>query len=149
DARLETEKAATPQLAHHAKSSSDGSQHQQGQLSHDESADLLQKTKQVSADQKALAFFDKRVDAQKQLANIYGQWMTVVEDQQRGEVYLALRGALIILVIALFFMFFDRWLEALLGKTALDRRQVESLRTVARVSTQVLAVLLILLVIFG
>jgi small-conductance mechanosensitive channel len=37
----------------------------------------------------------------------------------------------------------------LLGKTSLDRRQVETLRTVTRVSLQVFAVLFILLVIFG
>ncbi len=56
---------------------------------------------------------------------------------------------LIILVIALVGVFFDSWLEGLLGKTHLDRRQIETLRTVTRVGLQVTAVLFILLVVFG
>jgi small-conductance mechanosensitive channel len=58
-------------------------------------------------------------------------------------------GIAVILAILLVGVFFDGWLEHLLGKTSLDRRQVETLRAVTRVSLQVLAVLLILLVIFG
>jgi small-conductance mechanosensitive channel len=60
-----------------------------------------------------------------------------------------LRGVAIILAISLVGLFFDRWIEKLLVRTALDRRQVETLRTVARVSLQVAGVVLILLVIFG
>src|SRR5580704_13192982 len=149
DAKIDAAKAAMPQLAHHAKNATEPRQDVHAQRNHDESSDLLQKTKLISADQKSLASFDKRVDANKQLANIYGQWLSVVEGQRRNEIYLALRGALIILGIALVLMFFDRWLESLLGKTSLDRRQVETLRTVTRVSIQVFAVLLVLLVIFG
>src|SRR5579863_1562821 len=58
-------------------------------------------------------------------------------------------GVAIILGILLVGIFFVGWLEHLLGKTSLDRRQVETLRTITRVSLQVLAVLFILLVIFG
>jgi small-conductance mechanosensitive channel len=58
-------------------------------------------------------------------------------------------GLAIILGLLLVGLFFDGWLENLLGKTSLDRRQVETLRTVTRVSLQVFAVLFILLVIFG
>ncbi|HKN75185.1 MAG TPA: mechanosensitive ion channel domain-containing protein [Candidatus Acidoferrum sp.] len=149
DAKIDAAKAAMPQLAHHAKNATEPRQDVRTQRSHDESSDLLQKTKQISADQKSLASFDKRVDANKQLVNIYGQWLNVVEGQRRNEIYLTLRGVLIILGIALVLLFFDRWLESLLGKTSLDRRQVETLRTVTRVSIQVLAVLLALLVMFG
>jgi small-conductance mechanosensitive channel len=149
DAQIDKEKAATPQLAHHAKNASEPRQIVGAQRSHDETADLLQKTRLISADQKALASFDRRVDTHKQLANIYGQWLGVVEGQRRTEIYLTLRGVLVILAIALLLLFFDRWLEAVLGRTALDRRQVETLRTVTRVSIQVFAVMLILLMIFG
>jgi small-conductance mechanosensitive channel len=149
DAQIDAEKAATPQLAHHAKNASQPKQEVNAQRSHDQSAELLQKTKQISADQKSLASFDKRVDAYKELAAIYGQWQDVVEAQRRNEIYLTLKGVLIILAIALLLLFFDRWMEKLLGRTSLDRRQVETLRTVTRVSIQVFAVLLILLVILG
>jgi hypothetical protein len=58
-------------------------------------------------------------------------------------------GVAIILGVLLVGVFFDGWLEYLLGRTSLDRRQVETLRTVTRVSLQIFAVLFILLVIFG
>src|SRR6202171_5310161 len=60
-----------------------------------------------------------------------------------------LTGLVIILGILLVGIFFDSWLERLLGKTSLDRRQVETMRTVTRVAVQICAVLFILLVIFG
>ena len=61
----------------------------------------------------------------------------------------ALGNISIILIIALIGLFFDGWIQKLLGRTSLDRRQVETLRAVTRVSLQVAGVVLILLVIIG
>lgn len=113
------------------------------------SAEMLQLTKNRSQDQKALATFDKRVDDQTQLAAVYEKWIGIVAGKQRAALNYALRGIVIILVIALIGLFFDGWIERLLGKMSMDRRQVETLRTVTRVSVQIVAVLFILLVIFG
>ena len=110
---------------------------------------MLQLTKTRSQDQKALSTLDKRVDDQQQLAVVYGKWIGIVAGKQRAIVNYALRGIAVILVIALIGLFFDRWIESLLGKMSMDRRQVETLRTVARVTVQIIAVLFILLVIFG
>lgn len=118
-------------------------------LSHEDSAELVKATKSRAAQQKALASFDKRIDDQKELADNYGQWIQVIAGKQKAVFHRALIGLIIILGILLIGVFFDSWLEKLLGRTSLDRRQVETLRTVTRVSIQVLAVLLILLVIFG
>src|SRR5579872_3990587 len=118
-------------------------------LSSEDSATLLKATKSRAAQQKAMASFDKRMDDEKQLADNYGKWIQVVAGNQKAVVHRALIGFIIILGIFLVGVFFDTWLEALLGRTALDRRQVETLRGVARVSIQVLAVLLVLLVILG
>jgi small-conductance mechanosensitive channel len=117
--------------------------------SHEESAALIKIAKQRSADQKALASFDKQIDDQKQLAENYGNWIQAVAAEQRGVIHRALTGTSFILGILLIGLFFNNWLERLLGKTSLDRRQVQSLHTVTRVSLQVFAVLFILLVIFG
>jgi len=113
------------------------------------SAAMLQLTRSRSQDQKALATFDKRVDDQTQLAGVYERWIGIVAGKQRAVVNAALRGIAIILVIVLIGLFFDGWMERLLGKMSMDRRQVETLRTVTRVSVQIVAVLFILLVIFG
>ena len=98
------------------------------------SAAMLQLTKSRSQDQKALATFDKRVDDQTQLAGVYGKWIGIVAGKQRAVLNHALRGIAIILVIALIGLFFEGWIERLLGKMSMDRRQVETLRTVTRVT---------------
>ena len=118
-------------------------------LSHEESAAMLKAAKQRSARQKALASFDKQADDQKQLAENYGSWIETVAAKQRAVLHGALNGISFILGILLIGIFFDSWLERLLGKTSFDRRQVETMRTLTRVSVQVCAVLFILLVIFG
>ncbi|HXN95797.1 MAG TPA: hypothetical protein VN879_14930, partial [Candidatus Acidoferrales bacterium] len=117
--------------------------------SHEESAALIKAAKQRATDQKALASFDKQIDDQKQLAENYGNWIAAVAAKQRAVVHGALNGISFILGILLIGVFFDSWLERLLGKTSLDRRQVETMRTLTRVSVQIFAVLFILLVIFG
>jgi small-conductance mechanosensitive channel len=121
----------------------------QGSSSPQDSSALLKATKRRSADQKRLASFDKRIDDQKQLADVYGKWIHVIASKQRSVVHAALTGLAIVFGILLVGVFFDNWLERLLGKTSLDRRQVETLRTVTRVALQVAAVVFILLVIFG
>jgi small-conductance mechanosensitive channel len=118
-------------------------------MSHDASAALIKAAKQRATDQKALASFDKQIDDQKQLAENYGNWIVAVAAKQRAVIHGALNGTSFILGILLIGIFFNSWLERLLGKTSLDRRQVETMRTLTRVSVQVFAVLFILLVIFG
>ncbi len=118
-------------------------------LSREETAELVKATKRRSAIAKALASLDKRVDDQKQLAENYGKWIEAVAAKQTAVVHSALTGLAFILAILLIGLFFDSWLERLLGKTSLDRRQVETMRTLTRVSVQICAVLFILLVIFG
>jgi small-conductance mechanosensitive channel len=115
----------------------------------EESAAMLQLTKSRSLDQKALATFDKRVEDQTQLAGVYGKWIGIVAGKQREVLNYALRGIALILGIALVGLFFAGWIESILGKMSMDRRQVATLRTVTRVTVQIVAVLFILLVIFG
>jgi small-conductance mechanosensitive channel len=116
---------------------------------HEDAAALVKATKDRSVQQKKLAAFDKRIDDEKELADLYTKWIGVVAAQQRIVLNHALRGIAIILAIALVGLFFDDWIASLLGRTSLDRRQVETLRGVTRVSLQVVGVLFILLVIFG
>jgi small-conductance mechanosensitive channel len=117
--------------------------------SHDETLTLLKTTKRRAVDQQALATFDKRIDDQKDLAQVYTNWEVLIAAKKRATAHRMLIGAAIILAILLIGLVFDGWLEKLLGRTKLDRRSVETLRAVIRVSLQVVAVLFILLVIFG
>jgi|SRR5579859_960678 len=115
----------------------------------DDTTTQINKAKKRSTNRKILSGFDQRIDDQKQLADNYAKWIAAVAAKQRGLVHRTLAGVIIIFALLLIGLFFDGWLEKLLGRTALDRRQVETLRTVTRVSLRVVAVLFILLVIFG
>jgi small-conductance mechanosensitive channel len=106
-------------------------------------------TKRRAASQKTLASLDKRIDNQKQIAENYGKWIGVLAAKQRAVLHAALTDVIIILVILLIGIFFNTWLGRLLDNLSLDRRLVETLRTVTSVVVQVFAVLFVLLVIFG
>jgi small-conductance mechanosensitive channel len=109
----------------------------------------LEATKRRSADRRTLANLDKRIGNEQQLSNVYRQWAGVVASEQRAQVNRGLRGLLIILVIAVIALFVDGWIERIVSKMTMDRRQIETLRSTTRVSLQIVAVLFVLLVIFG
>jgi len=105
--------------------------------------------KAIALDQRNLTSLDKRVDNEKELSQNYAQWIDIVSDRQRLMVRQILIGIAVVLGIALIGVFFNTWLDKILGTVRVDRRQIQTLRTTARVAVQVIAVLLVLLVIFG
>jgi len=150
DAQIDAAKQASPDLAAHAKKSeAPGGKGAGKSRSHEESTAAVAKMKQIGSDQKALPNLDRRADYEKQLAAVYAMWSELVRARQRAVVRRMLIGAVIVLGIALVGLFFNTWVEKLLGKTHLDQRQVQTLKATTRVTVQVVAVLLILLVIFG
>lgn len=152
DAKIEAEKQKSPELAHHAKKNKQAQPIEQvpaSRRSQEESAALLQKTLDIAGDQKTLAAYDKRVEAQHDLSQAYAQWIQLAEARQTMVVHRALMGLLIIFVIALVGVFFSSWMDSLVNRLSMDRRQLQSLRTVTRVSLQFVALLLILLVFLG
>ena len=152
DTKLDAEKESMPELAHHSKKSKAGAavvQVSAAEKSREEAAALLKRTQQIAGDQKALSSLDKRVETHKELAGVYGQWIDFVAGQQRRVMHQALLGLVIILVIVLVGLLFSSWMDKLVARLSMDRRQIQSLRTVARVALQFLSLLLILLVIFG
>jgi small-conductance mechanosensitive channel len=152
DAQIEAEKAGIPELSRHGKEPATGPAGPQVPAttkSPTETAELLKKTEALANNQKIVAAFDKRIETKKELAGIYAQWIDLVAGYQRAVVHRALQGVAIILGIALVGVFFSSWMDSLVKKLSMDRRQVESLRTVARVTLQILALFLILLVALG
>jgi len=150
ESQISTGKARPTPKSEQATSSADaGGTTKHSNLNREESTALVKATKLRASEQKTLAGFGKRIDDQKQLAEVYAKWADVLAAKQRAVVHRMLTGLAIVLGILLVGIFFDSWLERLLGKTSLDRRQVETMRTVTRVAVQICAVLFILLVIFG
>jgi hypothetical protein len=152
DAQIESEKASLPELsrpARDSKTEASETQAPEAAKSHLGSKELLKKTEALASDQKIVASYDKRIVTKKELASVYGQWIELVAGYQKAVVHRALVEFSIILGIALVALFFTSWMDSLVRKVPMDRRQVESLRTVARVASQILALSLILLVMFG
>jgi small-conductance mechanosensitive channel len=152
ESQIEKAKASEPELSHHAKQSTTAPTGQHVSAAEKSSTDttaLLKKTQQLTEDQKTLEEYDRRTETKKDLASVYAQWIELVASRQKDEVHRALQGVAIILGIALVGLFFSSWLDSLVKQLTMDRRQVESLRTVVRVSSQIVALFLIALVIAG
>ena len=115
----------------------------------DSTTSLLATTRQLAADQKLLTSLGERISDRRQLAEVYGKWNEVVASQATTVMHAGLLSVTIVIVILLLLVFVDQWLERLVGRMKLDRRQVETLRSVARVSLQILSIVVILLVLVG
>jgi len=152
DAQIDAAKSSLPELSHHSKKNKSNlaaARVSAADKSQADTANLLKATEQLAEDQKTLSSFDKRIETHKELATVYLQWIDLVAAHQRAVVNRMLIGVSIILAIALVGLFFSSWMDSLIKTLSMDRRQVESLRTVVRVASQICALFLVLLVIFG
>ena len=151
-ARLEAEKQKSPELAQHSRKRRDAAEGNPLPATNrtpEEAAALLQKTEQVTSDLKIVASLGKRVETHRELSALYGQWLQLLTNRQWAVFHRAIIGVLVILGIALVALFFTTWMNSLVNRLSMDRRQIQSLHTVTRVAWQFLALLFILLVIFG
>jgi small-conductance mechanosensitive channel len=158
---LENTKAGISELAQHAQSAqahgaSPGTvpaaapaAMPRAQHTHEDAAALLNQTKVIAADQKVLTLLDRRIADQKQLAGIYSQWSALITQQSHALAHALLLNALIVIIVLIALLLLDGWLQHLLDNPKLDRRQVETLRSIARVSLRVVAVIVILLILIG
>ena len=110
---------------------------------------LLGVTRQIAAEQHRLTLRDQRIAARRRLADIYGQWDSLIGTQARAVLHACLQSAAIVLAALLLLLFADRWLERLLARARVDRRQLATLRSVVGVALQIVAVAVILLMLVG
>ncbi len=148
-AQIETEKRQSPDLAAHSRQTDATNAVASAETAVTAATQSVRKSRSTSEAKAAVATTKALTADQRNLASLYGEWLDFVSDRQRMALRRILFGTAIVLAITLVGLFFNTWLEKLLGKSSLDQRQMQTLRATARVSVQVLAVLLILLVIFG
>jgi small-conductance mechanosensitive channel len=110
---------------------------------------LLDLTRRIAAEQHRLTLRDQRITARRRLAAVYGQWDALVAAQARAVLHECLKGAAIVLAAVLLLLFANRWLERLLGRARIDRRQLGTLRSVVGVALQVIGLAVILVVLVG
>jgi small-conductance mechanosensitive channel len=150
---LESTKGGISELAQHTKSAKTQAAAARSALraqhTHEDAAALLDQTKRIAADQKVLTLLDQRIADQRQLAGIYGQWAALLTQESHSLAHTLLFNALIVIVVLIAMLLLDGWLQHLFNNPKLDRRQVETLRSITRVALRVVAVIVVLLIVVG
>ncbi len=105
--------------------------------------------RQISADQKDLSDFDKRIQDQDDLASAYGNWIDVVRIRQRAAAHGILQSAMLILLVLFGVYLTNRLVDHVFVGLAVERTRLHTLRGVIRFVVQALGLCLVLLVVFG
>lgn len=112
-------------------------------------SEALSRVRALTQDQKTLADFDKRIEDEQALAATYENWGALVKARERFFLHgllLALFWILMILVLAFIAGLFS---ERFFNRLGPDRKRLLTLRSVIRVSINALAVVCVLLILFG
>ena len=109
----------------------------------------LANIKDRSAERQLLSIYDDRMQTEKQLAAVYGKWSSQVLLQHRILFHLILQSLEWIVFILICMVVGDALVGRFVDPRSLDRRQMQTLRTVLEVGIQVIGVVLILIVVFG
>src|ERR1700687_1959362 len=120
-----------------------------GAVSKENTATAVNSLKHFSDEQKLLSDFDKRIRDQKELQEIYGNWLDVTRDQQRAVLHGTVRSVLWILLIVVLVYFGSLLVNRILKQAAPEKKHLLTLRGVIRFSLQAVGVLVIVFVILG
>jgi small-conductance mechanosensitive channel len=96
-----------------------------------------------------LSIYDDRIQTQQQLAGVYGKWANQVLLQHRTVMHLTLRSLAMIALILICVILCEAIGVQLLERHALDRRRMQTLRTILRLGVQLVGVVAVLLVALG
>jgi small-conductance mechanosensitive channel len=105
--------------------------------------------KHAAGERKHLAELDKRAADFQQLGSIYSDWSAVVRERKHQYLMGLVEGACWILALLLMLLFANRLLHAIISRIAPDSRRRHTVRIALRFAVQVIALVLILVVIFG
>lgn len=114
----------------------------------EDTATVVAQLGHLSDQRKTLADLDKRTQICQELSGDYQQWLTLAGDRRRGVLHLLLGSLGAILLVVLAALLLSRAMGRLLERQT-DRRRLHQLRVITSIAIQVVAVMLILLVIFG
>jgi small-conductance mechanosensitive channel len=112
-------------------------------------AEAINSLRSLSENQKELASLDQRIQDLQRLSVIYSQWSSLVGTRARAFLHRIIKSGLWIVLVVLLVFLLDRLIDQLLTRFVSDRRQLLTLRAVARFAAQAVAVLAVLLLVFG
>jgi small-conductance mechanosensitive channel len=113
------------------------------------SAARLASLQQRREQRQLLSIYDDRIQTQQQLAAVYSKWSHQVMLQHRIVTHMAMRSLAAIAFILICALLVESAGVALLERRALERRRLQTLRTILRLSAQLLGAICVLLVTFG
>lgn len=96
-----------------------------------------------------LSIYDDRIQTQQQLAGVYSKWAGQVLLQHRIVTHMTLRSLATVAFILICAILFEAVGTNLLERRKLDRRRLQTLRTILRLSVQLVGLVCVLLVTFG
>lgn len=113
------------------------------------STERIERLQQISAQANIISILNDRLEAQQELAALYGRWGDQVDLQQKIVIHLILQSLALLAGICLVVILAGWGVQLALERVVHDSRQKQTLKTVLNLGTQVVGLLLILLVIFG
>jgi small-conductance mechanosensitive channel len=109
----------------------------------------LDSIKRMRDQRQILAIYDDRIQTQQQLANVYLKWSAQLLLQHRIVLHLILQDLALIAFALILTMLFDALVGHLLERPTLDRRRMQTLRTILQLGIQILGGLAVIFIIFG
>ena len=103
----------------------------------------------LSIDQKDMADLDKRVQDHTELRDAYGNWIALVNANQRTVLHGIIKSVLWIVVIVLAVYWASRLIDRVLADLTREHARFRTLRIILRFAVQAVGLLVILFVIFG
>ncbi len=110
---------------------------------------VISSLRSLAERRKTLSDLDKRIQDSQELADVYGNWLGLVQTRQRAALHRIVQSLLLILLVALAVYAIDLAVDRYFMKLVPDHRRMRTLRVILRFVVQALGVLLVVLVILG
>lgn len=105
--------------------------------------------RQISSDQKNVAILKRRIENLEALGAIYGKWVALAQGGQRAALHGIIEYGFWIALTVFWVFLVSELVDRSIARLKLEEKRSATLRTITRTSAQVLAVLIVLLMIFG
>jgi small-conductance mechanosensitive channel len=109
----------------------------------------LSSLKARAAERQLLSIYDDRIQTEQRLKDIYTKWSAQVELQHRIVLHLILQSLAWVAFLIICVVLADALLVHLMSRPTLDRRRMQTLKTILQLGVQVVGVIVVLLVVFG
>src|SRR5229473_1754429 len=147
--RSDAEKSERESVKQQAKGFARGNQSASREESKATAKATLTSLKQHSQDQKNLAEFDKRIQDEQELGDIYGNWLVFVRARERGALHSTIETTLWIVMILLIVYGASRVIDRVFAGFAAENKRLGTIQTVLKFAVQALGGIAIVFVIFG